>query len=232
MLDGRGLVAFLDHEVGGSEGFFRVAEAQLLVIELLVILEVIVRIGFVDDGRAGLECLLDVEDSRQDFVVDPHQLAGRHRRSLALGDDRHDGLALVVHLVDRKRGLVVLAEIDQAEQRVLVHRHIGCPQDALHARCALRRADIDGADAGMVMRAAHDLQMEQAFEGVIIEVARAPRDMARHVLALNALADDVEIVVALVGEEVLPDLEHRVLPQARFWPRAPAAARMALMIGS
>ena len=232
MLDGRSLVALLDHEVGCTEGLFRIAEAQLLVVELLVILEVIMRIGFVDDGRAGLERLLDVEDSRQGFVVDPHQLARSHRRGLALGDDRHDGLALVAHFVDRKRGLVILAEIDQTEQRILVHRHIRCPQDALHARCALRRADIDGADAGMVMRAAHNLQVEQSLEGVIIEEARTPRDMAWHILALNALADDVEIVIALIGEEVLADIEHRVLPQARCWPRAPAAARMALMIGS
>ena len=84
----------------------------------------------------------------------------------------------------------------------------------------------------MVMRAAHNLEVEQSLEGVIVEETRTPGDMAGHILALNALADDVEIVIALIGEQILPHIEHRALPQACFWPRAPAAARTALMIGS
>jgi hypothetical protein len=84
----------------------------------------------------------------------------------------------------------------------------------------------------MVMRAAHHLQVEQSFEGVVIEEWRTPRNMSRHILTLDTLADDIEIVIALIGEDVLPDVEHRLLLQARFSPRAPAAARMALMIGS
>ena len=32
--------------------------------------------------------------------------------------------------------------------------------------------------------------------------------MAEHVLALRALADLLEVVVALVGEQVLAELEH------------------------
>ena len=105
-------------------------------------------------------------------------------------------------------------------------------QDALHAGRALGGAGVDGANARMVMRAAHDLEVQQALEGVVIEERRAAGDMTRHVLALNALADDVEIVVALVGNTVFPEFEHRVLLQACRWPRLPAAARMAVMIGS
>ena len=80
-----------------------IAEAQLLVIVLVVILEGVGRVGLVDDRRAGLDRLLDVEHVRA---------AGRSRRGpcasasqrlrLALGDDGDDRLALVAHLVDRR----------------------------------------------------------------------------------------------------------------------------------
>ena len=56
--------------------------------------------------------------------------------------------------------------------------------------------------------------------------------MAEHVLALRRFADLVEIVVALVGENVLAEFEHGSSSQARRSDRRAAAARMALMIGS
>ena len=106
--------------IGGAERRLDIAEAQLLVVVFVVILEVVARVGLVDDGRAGLERLLDVEHRGQRVVVDATSLAARHGCRLALGDDGHDRLALVAHLVDGQQRLVVLAEIDQAEQRVLV----------------------------------------------------------------------------------------------------------------
>ena len=73
----------------------------------------------------------------------------------------------------------------------------------------------------MGMRAADDLQVEQSLEGVVVEERRTPGDMAGHVLPLQALADDVEIVVALVGEDVLADSSIAGLLQARRSSRAP-----------
>ena len=55
--------------------------------------------------------------------------------------------------------------------------------------------------------------------------------MAEHVLALRALADLFQIVVALVGEDVLAQFQHGRFLQARARPPV-AAARTALMIGS
>ena len=63
----------------------------------------------------------------------------------------------------------------------------------------------------MMMRRANDLQMQQAFKTVIVEEAGAAGDMPEHVLALLALADHVEIIVALVGEQILAKLKHRDL---------------------
>ena len=116
MLDRRHLVALLEHVVGLGEAALDVAEAQLLMIVDVVIGEGVLRIGLVDDRRAGLQGLLDVEHRRQRLVVDADlrdRLIGLAR---AVGDDGDDRLALVAHLVDRERRLVVLAEIDQAEQ--------------------------------------------------------------------------------------------------------------------
>ena len=55
--------------------------------------------------------------------------------------------------------------------------------------------------------------------------------MAEHVLALCALADFLEVIVALVGEDVLAQFQHRSFLQARARP-LDAAASTALMIGS
>ena len=56
--------------------------------------------------------------------------------------------------------------------------------------------------------------------------------MAEHVLPLSRLANLLEIVVALVGENVFAQFKHKSPFQARRSARRAAAARMALMIGS
>ena len=84
----------------------------------------------------------------------------------------------------------------------------------------------------MRMRAAQHLQMQQALEGVVVEVARAACDMAQHVLALAWLADLVEAVVALVLEVLFPKLEHGPAPHQPVHRAWTAASRIALMIGS
>jgi len=82
------------------------------------------------------------------------------------------------------------------------------------------------------MGTAQVLEVQHALQLVVIEVGRLRGDVAEHVLALGRLADLPQVVVPLVGENVLAQLEHRLRPfQARRTPR-PAAARKALMIGS
>ncbi len=208
VLDGRHLVALFQHDVGFAERALGIAEAELLVIVFVVIFEVVMRVGFVDYRRARFERLLDVEHGREWIVVDAHERPRRERRRLGLRDDGNHGLALVADLVDGERRLVVLAEVDEAEQRVLVHRHVGAAQHALDAGRARRRCDVDVADPGVVVRAAHHFQVEQAFEGVIVVEPGPAGDVTGHVLALETLADDVEVVVALVGEDVFAEFEH------------------------
>ena len=224
VLDGRHLVALFDHEVGRGERALDIAEAQLLVVVLLVVLEGVGRVGLVHHRRAGLDRLLHVEHRRQRVVVDADLGERVVGRGLALGHHRHDRLALVAHLVDGQQRLVVLAEVDEAQQRVLVDRHVGGADHALDAGRALGRRHVDGAQARMRMRAAQHLQMQQALEGMVVEIARAAGDVAQHVLALARLADLVEAVVALVLEVLFPKLEHGPaprLPARRAWRRHP-----------
>ena len=92
----------------------------------------------VDERRAGLQRLLDVEDRRQDLVVDLHRGDGRHGDRLGLGDDRDDLLALEADLVDGKHRFVVRLDLDQAEDGVDVRRDVGVGEDADDARHLLR----------------------------------------------------------------------------------------------
>ena len=112
--------------VRAGESALDIAKAQLLVIVNVVIGESVLRIGFVDHRRAGFQRLLDVEHRGQRLIVDADLCDRLIGLAVAVGDDGDDRLALVAHLVDRQRRLVVLAEIDQAEQRVEVMRYISC----------------------------------------------------------------------------------------------------------
>ena len=125
--------------------------------------------------------------------------------SAMIGRDR---LALVADLLVRDERLVVHAEIEQAQKRIEIARHVLAEHDAHHARHALRFARIDAADAGVMMRAAHAFDMQQSVEQMIVEIGRAAGHMAERVLTLRRLADLVEIVVALVGEQVLAEFDH------------------------
>ena len=193
--------------------------------------ERVLRIDLVDDRRAGLQRLLDVEHGGKRLVVDTHLGHGLEGLALAVGDDGDDRLALVADLVDGQRRLVVQAEIDEAEQGVQIARHVGAADDPAHTRRALGLAGIDAADAGMGVRAAQHLQVQHALHLVVVEIGGRAGDVPQHVLALRALADLVQVVVALVGEDVLAQFQHGASSGARA-PAAEAAASTALMMGS
>ena len=60
----------------------------------------------------------------------------------------------------------------------------------------------------MMVRAAQDLEVQQAGDLVIVEELAGRGDVAQHVLPLGAFADFLEVVVALVGEQVFAEFEH------------------------
>src|SRR3984957_14039492 len=209
------------------------SEMKLRMIVNIVVGEGVLRVGLVDHRRAGLDCLLDVEDRRQRFIVNTDLGQGLEGFALTVRNDGHDRLALITDLVDGERRLVLLAKIDQAEQRVEIARHVGATDDPSHAGAALRFGEVDTADARMRVGAAQDLEMQHALQLVVVEISRGRRDMAEHVLPLSGLANLLEIVVALVGKNVFAQFKHVSPFQARrSGRRAAAAARTALMIDS
>ena len=79
----------------------------------------------------------------------------------AVGNDGEDRLALVAHDVGRQRRLVVLAELDEAEQRVEIARHVGAANDPLDAGRARPRR-CRSADARVRVRAAQHFEVQHA----------------------------------------------------------------------
>ena len=211
MLDRRHLIALVDHNVGLRKRSVGVAVAQLLVVVFVVIFECIPRISRVDRWRSGLQRFLDIEHRRQLIVGDAHQGKRLERRALAGRDDAKDRLALVAHDVGSERRFVVLAELDEAEQGVEIDRHVGRPNDSLDARRARRRRIVDRANARMGVRAAQDFKVQKVGEPVVVVIRRGPGDMAEHVLPLRRLADFLEVIVALVGENVFAEFQHGIV---------------------
>ena len=94
----------------------------------------------------------------------------------------------------------------------------------------LTPAERSAADTSMERRRAcgcglrSTFEMQQALEGMVVEIARAAGDVAQHVLALARLADLVEAVVTLVLEVLFPKFEHGPAPRLaarRAWTRHP-----------
>ena len=94
-----------------------------------------------------------------------------------------------------------------------------------------RFGGVDAAQPRVRMCAPQHLQMQHALQFVVVEIGRRARDMSEHVLPLRAFSDFLQIVVALVGEDILAQFQHGGFLQARA--RDPeATASTALMIGS
>ncbi len=226
LFDRRHLVATLDDLRGAGEGGLDIAEAQLLVVVFLVIDEGVAGIGLVDHGGARPQRLLGIEDVGQRLPVHAHRGAGVAGRAVAVGDDGQHRLADIGDLLLGDQRLVVDPEIDEAQQRVEVARHVGPADDAPHARHPLGAARVDPAHARVMMRAAHAAHMQQPLEGVVVEKPRSAGDMTEDVLPARRLADLVQVLGPLIGEQVLAELQgHQAL-------RRCDAARIASMIGS
>ena len=56
-----------------------------------------------------------------------------------------------------------------------------------------------------MVRTAYAADLQQAFKQMIIEVRRAAGHMTQRILALGALADLVEIVIAFIGEQLFAE---------------------------
>ena len=239
VLDRRHLVALLDEVVRLAEAALDIAEPNLLEVVAVVVVAV-AAVVLVDQWGARLQRLFHVEHRGQGFVVDPNLCGSASRGRLALGDHRSDRLAAIADLVEGKRRLVIGADVEEDQQRVDLLRHVLGRENAHHARHPFGLVDVDRAYPCVVVGAARELHVQHPRHGVIVEEAATPGDVPLCVLALRRLADLVQIVVALVREEVLAEFHgsgSSIRHPAALRYAAPgrpilAAARTASIIGA
>ena len=154
----------------------------------------------VEDGRARLHRVLDVDHVRQHAVAHVDELErlardrvggrrhGRHgmavvERLLARHDVARDVAQVHLHLAGRDDAVLLLAEIGRGDDR-------------LHAGQRGRPRHVDRLDDGMGVRAAQDAAHELARHVPVGAEARAAGDLVGAVGAAGTRADDLELASA------------------------------------
>ena len=164
-------VGDVDGHVGVLEGFPEVAALVLAGI-------VDVAIG-IDLGRLRSDRLFQIDDVREDLVVDLDECDGLLRD---LGIVRSDGghfVAHELHLVAEER--LLAAELDLRRVKPVQHR--------AHAREGLRLLRVDGAHARAGHRAAENGRVQHARQPNVLRVHRAAGDAVAAVDARSGATD-------------------------------------------
>ena len=191
------------------------------------VVEGIVGILFVDDRRLGLQRLLHVQNMGQFFVIHLdgiNRFLGCANRG---GNDCKDRLANIADLVGCQKRFVVPSEIDQRQERVGVHGNVAAAQHTNNPVLPLRSRGIDRPDARVVVGRTHATHVQEPVESMVVIEFRTPGYVTQDVLPDDRLANDIEVVRALVGKKVLA-----ILCIHHAAPRCLAASSMASMIGS
>jgi hypothetical protein len=217
--------------VGPGETGVHVTEAHAAAVVALVG-EVVVAVVLVDDRRALLQRLLDVEHRRQVHVVDPHGGRTRERGGLGLGDDRDDGLTEVAHLVDGEDRLVVRGHADELQRRVQVVRDVGAGDHPHHARHREGGGGVDAGEPGVVAGRPVHLEVQQAVRSDVLEELGAPGDVPERVGPRDHGPDHGEVVLLVLGREVPGVDGTQPVTHETALLRRPAASRIAATIGS
>ena len=196
----------------------------------IVIVEGVVRILRVDRGRIRLQRLFDFKHEWSLIPRHPHGRDGVAGFPFGFGHDGQNRLALVVDVFAAQQRFIVASEIDEGQERVEIDGHVRGPDDSLHARHPFRSRGVNGPDPRSVMGRAHAPHMKQAVEKMIVEIFRPSGDMPDDILADRRFSDFVQVVGALVRENVFAKLDAaHPIPLSRI---SAAAVRIALMIGS
>ena len=144
-------------------------------------------------GRVRLQRFHYRGDAGQHLILHIYE---RERLLRHMRVDRCDcryRVALIENLV---LGEYVLADGDALLRHLWNRRHrreVGRCNNRLHIRVRLRPARVDGLDAGMRVRAAKHLAMQQPREVHIRTVERAARNLINTVVPHRARADDLII---------------------------------------
>ena len=166
--------------------------------------------------RALCHRIIGGQSGRQHLIVHINQLRRFLCQMLARSRDRGDRMSHVQRLLARhdiaaeeavvdRRALFL---IDELGGRI---RKVGSRDDRMHSRHRQRPARIDSANAGMGVRAANDLRVQQTGHRRIRGVARASGDLVHPVVTHGPRTHDSELFVR--QNHVGLVIEHRhILP--------------------
>jgi hypothetical protein len=181
--------------------------------------------------------VIDVDDMRQDLVIDVDQCdgLGRHRR--AYGRHGRDRVAVVEHFFARHNVAGDVPEIDRdalgADIGEIMIRKVGAGHHRLDARQRLGLRRVDRPDTRMRVGAAQDLAVKRAGEAVVIAELGHARDL-RHAVRTDLFGSDPFVrFLDLIHRQILstqapsPKFSWRVAGPGR----KPTAAQRAVSDG-
>ena len=201
LMHGLGLEAALDDDVGSRKPGVTVAQ---LVLEGArdVRCRRRARLGggvthvLVQDGRARLQRLVDIDDPGQDLVVDLDQLESCRGDACRRGRDRRHRVAGVQRLLARHHVAADVAHVLDAEGDRLVPRklrQIAAGHDGLDARQGRGLRRVDRSDERVRMRTAQDLADQHAGLGGVSREGRSTGHLVLAIRAIGALADPLVV---------------------------------------
>ncbi len=179
------------------------------------------------ERRAALERRRAVGDRGQRLEVDVDQRGRVLGDVAAVGDHQRDRLADEAHLVlgeaIRHQRLLDRRIGHQQRHRLPPHAfgQVRVGDDGMHARQRQRARLVDAADVRMWMRAAQHRDLEHTRQMDVVDVARAPGEEGRILLALDARAEPLRAHQTRAPQRErgapLPPRAKRVAGRGRGW---------------
>ena len=195
LLEAPGQVAELVAHVRGDVAAAARVLAELLGRHVLVQHRRVVAHG-VEDVHRRRQHLVVYLDQGQGFLGGV-QGGGRHgRHGMAAVERLVGGEHVVAHVLDARRAL---AEVDDLVVRGR-SRQVGAGDDGAHAGHLRGAAGVDGTDAGVGVRRAEHLPVEQSRKAHVAAVDGSARDLVGAVVADRTRADHVVLPVAEIAD--------------------------------
>ena len=162
-----------------------------------------VRPGVLVQHDLVLERLLAVEDMRQRLVVDLDELGGVARQFPSACHNGGDRVADVAHAADRERVVldVRAGRGRKLEEGIGEDRDLVAGERSVDAVQLERLRDVDGLDACVRVRRAHEVDVAHLVTLDVVEEDALALDKALVFLARDALADEARLDVPFFDDE-------------------------------
>ena len=165
--------------------------------------------GLGDRGGAGLHRLEGIDGRGQDFVLDLDQVERLLADGRLVSGHGGDRMPDEHHAVDGQHRMCPRRRL------ALQLRNVGGGEDRPHAGQRARLARVDADDAGMRVRAAEELGVEQAAGLDVRDVLNLTGDLLRTIRARDREPDSLDVARGLHHSR------HGYAPSGRMWRRRP-----------